>query len=357
MKVKNKSISKIFSFILLSFLLFLLIFTFQYRSSIVNASSDEIKNEKEEEKVYPSGVPVGIYIKTKGLLVLGTENIETDHGQVPSPCKHRIQSGDYLLKYNDITLESKKQLLQLLEQNKGEEIIFTILRDDEKMKTKITPVYAASSKSWQIGLWVRNDTQGIGTITFVRSNGDFMALGHNITDIDIGVPLATEGGSIYATDIYAIHKGENGSPGALIGSIDYLTEHCIGVIQKNVSAGIVGNIRYHLSDYMTQEPLSIAKNEEVTTGDAMLRTSISGTVKDYTVKIEKIRSRKKNTDKSFVLKITDKELLNMTGGIIQGLSGSPIIQNGKLIGAVTHVFVHDSSKGYGIMIENMIKEE
>ena len=173
--------------------------------------------------------------------------------------------------------------------------------------------------------------------------------------MDLGVHLDISGGSVYQTSIATIMKGKAENPGELIGSIDYIPENYLGNITSNTECGIFGTIEKNQNQFQNGELLEVAKAAEVKTGKAYLRTSISGKSKDYTIEIEKIMKNKKDSRKSIQIKVTDPELIELTGGIVQGLSGSPIIQDGKLVGAVTHVLVNDPTRGYGIFIENMLE--
>lgn len=306
------------------------------------------------QKVYASGEPIGIYIKTKGVLVLGTQQVREADNQISSPSEHKLKSGDYILEMNGKEIHSKKELQTALQNNGTKEIILTVLRNGQEIKTKLHPVYSEEDQCYQIGAWIRNDTQGIGTVTYIKENGDFAALGHGINDSDLGVHLDISGGSVYQTSIATIMKGKAENPGELIGSIDYIPENYLGNIKSNTECGIFGTIETNQNQFKNSQLLETAKASEVKTGKAYLRTSISGKRKDYTIEIEKIMKNKKDSRKSIQIKVTDPELIELTGGIVQGLSGSPIIQDGKLVGAVTHVLVNDPTRGYGIFIENML---
>ena len=307
------------------------------------------------QKVYASGEPIGIYIKTRGVLVLGTQQVKSSDNQIISPSKHKLKSGDYILEMNGQEIYSKKELQSMLQKNGTEEIVLTVLRNGEKIKMKIHPVYSEENKCYQIGAWIRNDTQGIGTVTYIKENGEFAALGHGINDSDLGVHLDISCGSVYLTNIATIMKGKADNPGELIGSIDYIPENYLGNITSNTTSGIFGNINKKQSYFQKGEPMEAAPASEVKTGKAYLRTSISGKSKDYTIQIEKMMKNKKDAQKSLQIRVTDPDLIALTGGIVQGLSGSPIIQDDKLVGAVTHVLVNDPTKGYGILIENMLE--
>lgn len=313
------------------------------------------KNRDRNEKVYASGVPIGIYVKTEGILVLGIQQITDKNGQNLSPSSCKIKAGDYILKLNGKKITTKQQFIRLLQKNGTAEVILTIKRRDKKINVKIQPVYSERDECYQIGVWIRNDTQGIGTVTFIREDGTFAALGHGISDGDIGVQFLIEGGSAYRANISSILKGKVGMPGEVIGTIDYMPQNYLGEIYTNTSGGILGKIVRNKSEFCVGEKMLVAKKSEIQTGKAYIRSSISGVSKDYTIEIEKIFLHEKNSLKTLKIKVTDPELIAFTGGIIQGLSGSPILQSGKLVGAVTHVLIDNPQKGYGIFAESMLK--
>ena len=214
-----------------------------------------------------------------------------------------------------------------------------------------------SKGNYRLGIWVRDNVQGLGTITFLTKNNRFAALGHGIHDIDTSTLLTIKRGTLYRTSIQKVQKGSKGNPGTMEGIIVYNRFHQLGVIEKNTDAGIYGELNSDRSWIGEEVPIQVAKKEEIKTGEARIRCYIDSEVKEYTICITQIDKESDQVNKGMVIQVTDTELLEKTGGIIQGMSGSPIIQNGKLIGAVTHVFVQDSTKGYGIFIENMLKEE
>lgn len=312
--------------------------------------------KETKTKVYASGEPVGIYIKTRGVLVLGIQNVKTADNRTCSPAEHKLESGDYILAMNGEDISSKAQFISCLQKNEEKEAVLTISRNGEEQQIKIQPVYSEEDHCYQIGAWIRNDTQGIGTVTYITEDGNFAALGHGISDCDLGVQLNIAGGSIYETDIASIMKGKAKDPGQVIGTIDYIPEKYLGNIGINSTCGIFGLIKNHQENFRNGQLMEVADASEIKTGKAFVRTSISGESRDYTIEIEKISLSKKDAQKALRIKITDPDLIALTGGIIQGESGSPIIQDGKLIGAVTHVFVDDPTRGYGICAETMMEE-
>ena len=214
-----------------------------------------------------------------------------------------------------------------------------------------------SKGNYRLGIWVRDNVQGLGTITFLTKNNRFAALGHGIHDVDTSTLLTIKRGTLYRTSIQKVQKGSKGNPGTMEGIIVYNRFHQLGVIEKNTDAGIYGELNSDRSWIGEEVPIQVAEKEEIKTGEARIRCYIDGEVKEYSIRVTQIDKESDQVNKGMVIQVTDTELLEKTGGIIQGMSGSPIIQNGKLIGAVTHVFVQDSTKGYGIFIENMLKEE
>lgn len=303
--------------------------------------------------VYPCGFPIGVYLETDGVMVIGTGTIVGMDGVTYEPSLSKIQSGDYIVKINEIDVSSKNQLIFLINKYGSSDIILTVRRNDKLIDIKISPI-KVTDQEYKLGLWVRDDSQGIGTMTYITSKNDFGALGHGISDVDTGELLNAAGGTLYGANIWGIKKGESGKPGGLYGVISYEDKNILGEITNNTSIGIYGSIEIEeVIDKFDLKPMEVATKEEITVGRAYVRTSVSGKIKDYEIYIDSV-DLECESNKGMVIQITDRELLELTNGIVQGMSGSPIIQNGKLIGAVTHVFVKDSTKGYGIFIENML---
>lgn len=307
----------------------------------------------EEKKVWAGGEPVGIYMKTDGVLVVGTGEITQADGTVLDPARNIVRSGDYILEANGQKTETKEDLISCLAQCAGSDVVLAVNRGGEVSSIRLSPVLTAQ-QDYKLGIWVRDDTQGIGTLTYVDEEGNFGALGHGISDVDTGTLLALQEGTLYRTNILSVIKGTQGIPGELSGVIRYAGEEIIGTIAENTQTGIFGNLNRHQEEYEKGELVEIAYKQDVETGPAVIRSSVSGELKEYDIVIEKVRVSDREVNKSMVIRITDPELLEITGGIVQGMSGSPILQNGKLIGAVTHVFVNDSTCGYGIFVEDML---
>lgn len=319
-------------------------------------SGQEVNSFSEEDTVLVGGMPVGIYMETDGVLVLDTEQMTGINGKVCTPAQGVVHAGDYILEVNHQKIEGKKQLINLIEQLDGDQVNLTVRRKTDVLEKKMTPVQIAKGE-YRLGIWVRDNVQGLGTITFLTEENGFGALGHGIHDVDTGSLLSISGGRLYRTSIQNIQKGKNGSPGTMEGIIVYNRFHRLGTIEKNTDAGIYGTVSEG-SGWMEEAiPVQTAGKEEIMIGDAQIRCCVDGEVKEYQIRVTQIDKDPEEINKGLVIQVTDPELLEKTGGIIQGMSGSPILQNGKLVGAVTHVFVQDSTKGYGIFIENMLKEE
>ena len=302
----------------------------------------------------PCGLPIGIYMKSDGLMVIGTGEVTTKNGDIIDPADGVLKSGDYIEAINGVPAVNKKDMIQAVNSSGGGALTLSVRRDGEEMPVEMTPVETADG-DFKLGLWIRDDTQGIGTMTYISTNGEFGALGHGISDSDTGDLVESSDGALYSTEIMGIEKGSMGKPGLLSGVIYYGPQSHMGDIEKNTNEGIFGTVNQQFKKQISGEPMEIACRQDVKQGPAYIRSNISGELKDYAIEIQKVDYNSGHKNKSMVIKVTDPELLELTGGIVQGMSGSPIIQDGKLAGAVTHVFVQDASRGYGILIENMME--
>ena len=347
--------SAIFSFLVTAALLTCLI-GYQAQSSKKESWQTEAGTEAiSDNTVLLGGMPVGIYMETDGVMVLNTEEIEGIDGQEYEPAGHLVKAGDYITGFNNQEIHHKKELLKALENLDDDEVVLTLRRDEEKLDVKLEPV-ESSPNEYKLGIWVRDNVQGLGTITFLNEKSRFGALGHGIHDADTNVLMNIADGSLYKTSIQSIKKGENGIPGSMEGIIVYNGYNRLGTIDKNTDAGIYGTVDKIDGVFEEQIPIETASKEEIEIGKATMRCFVDNQIQEYDIEVTDIDTSEKEINKGLVIQVTDEALLEKTGGIIQGMSGSPIIQNGKLIGAVTHVFVQDSTKGYGIFIENMLKE-
>ena len=311
-----------------------------------------------EQKLIPCGEVVGIKVDTTGALVLGVGEFEAN-GEVVSPCKGKIEVGDVILACNGNPIETKEDLRHYIEISDSENVVLDIKRKGEEKSVTITPCFSQSENEYKIGLWIKDSTQGIGTVTYINpENQHFGALGHGITDTQTHMLTPIRTGEIMKVFITHITKGEKGEPGELSGVIDYDISSKLGTISMNHMLGIYGEVSCDFIKSQESNALPIAFQDEVHEGKATIKVDLTGEgVKEYEVEIQKVSKYSAEPSKGMVIKIVDEELLELTNGIIQGMSGSPIIQDGKIIGAVTHVFVHDPTRGYGIFIENMLSND
>ena len=305
------------------------------------------------KEIYVSGAAVGIYMQTKGVLIIDTGEILSESGETEEPARDIVKPGDYIVAFNQNRIQCKQDLLEDLADLDGESVTLKVRRGKETIPLSLTPVKDEEGK-YKLGIWVRDDTQGIGTLTYVDEEGRFGALGHGISDVDTGELLSIADGNLYDAQILGIRKGEKGNPGELSGLIRYEAGNILGEISENRKNGIFGTMEASQLKNMNLEKVPIGYKQDLKTGPASVFCCTDGEVKEYAAEITRIDLNHEDSNKSFVIQITDKELLEKTGGIVQGMSGSPVLQNGKLFGAVTHVFVQDSTSGYGIFIENMM---
>ncbi len=307
----------------------------------------------QDIQLKPSGIPIGIYVKTKGVLVVGIGEFEGEDGQSVNPGKYVFQVGDYILEINDDEVGGKKELIEKIKYSEGQELVFKVQRGDMVIEVKAKPELNQNGE-YKMGIWVRDNAQGVGTMTYVDENGCFGALGHGINDVDTSTLMALKSGTLYHTEIIGITRGATGSPGELTGYIEYDDGNVMGDITDNTTRGIFGVCIPEIAEDDTYDYLPLGLKQEIKKGPAQIICSLGNGTHVYDVEITDINLENDNINRGIVLKITDPELLNVTGGIVQGMSGSPIIQDGKLIGAVTHVLVQDPAKGYGIFIEEML---
>mgnify|MGYP001623044364 CR=1 FL=1 len=301
------------------------------------------------------GAPVGIYMETQGVLILDAGELTLADGSTRSPAENIVKAGDYIQKANGQDLEGKKQLVDMVACSGGSDMVLEVRRQGETVELQLTPVLTADG-SYKLGIWVRDNIQGIGTLTYVEQDGSFGALGHGISDVDVGEILTVGGGELYQTDILSVAKGQDGIPGELKGVIRYYPEERIGEITDNSAMGIHGRLSEQGIASLPLRTVEISDREEVQTGPASLVCMADGSVREYDIQITGIDRDRQDTNKCFTIQVTDPKLLELTGGIVQGMSGSPILQNGRLVGAVTHVFVSDAASGYGVFIENMMEQ-
>lgn len=307
----------------------------------------------EKRHVMPSGIPIGIYAKTDGVLIIGTGKVAAKDGLNYEPADSLVQKGDYIVAVNGIAISKKEELIRLINECRGEAVILGIMRNNKPLELQIDPV-ALEDGSYKLGIWVRDDMAGVGTLTYMEEDRDFGALGHPVSDADTGNAIELLEGKVYNTDIVGIVKGENGAPGELTGVINYNEQYCLGTILENTNTGIYGNLS-QIPDNMEEAYVEIGMKQDISKNKAYVLSSLDGVIKQYEIEIDDVDFNDREKNKGIIFHVTDKALLEKTGGVVQGMSGSPIIQDGKLIGAVTHVLVNDPTRGYGIFIENMLE--
>jgi stage IV sporulation protein B len=309
-------------------------------------------------KLVVCGNTIGIKLEVDGILVVGMMEVETIDGRRILPVKDTgIKTGDFITHVNGTKTENVNDLIAQIEASQGKKISIRYRRDENFNDIIVQPVMSIDDKKYHIGLWVRDNTAGIGTLTFYEQGTlHFGALGHGITDLDTGVLIPAKSGEIMESNILAVKKSRNGTPGELKG-IFAENKTRLGVISVNSTQGVYGKLNHVVTNMIPERLYPIAIRTQVKEGPAtMLANVIGKEIGEYEIEIQKISSRNTNGTKGMIIKITDKRLLDITGGIVQGMSGSPIIQDGRIVGALTHVLVNDPSRGYGIFIECMVKK-
>ncbi len=305
----------------------------------------------ESRSVIPCGASVGLYLETDGVMVVGTSTLTDDEGNQVEPAAGIIQSGDYILEANGERVSDKEKLIEVISEGGEAPCSLKLRRGGEVIETEVEAV-TTSDGSVKAGIWVRDDAQGIGTLTYMDENGNFGALGHAMSDTDTGQRLEVSGGTLQKAQIQDVIKGRAGEPGSLLGTIVY-SEADQGEVIRNTEAGVFGHTELSSWGLKADDALPVGYKQDVKLGPAVIRCCADGEIKEYDIEIIKADITT-DSNKGLVIQVTDPELLDLTGGIVQGLSGSPIIQEGKVVGAVTHVFVQDPTKGYGIFLETML---
>lgn len=308
-----------------------------------------------KQQVLASGSPIGIRLKTNGIVIINVSSVITENGIRISPAETAgLLTGDILVKAGGKELGSIRDLLNVVENSDGKPLELVYKRQNMQYTTTITPIKSGDDDKYRLGIWVRDSSAGIGTLTYVDPvNKMYGALGHGINDIDTGALLQVGSGELLESSIQGIKKGVKGAPGELEGDF-LLNPHTIGDIKLNCDYGVFGRFSDNSINNWGR-PMQIGSHSMVHEGEASILTCINGKeVNEYKIEIQKISRFDLNSTKNLIICITDKRLLDTTGGIVQGMSGSPIIQDGRLIGAVTHVFINDPTRGYGVFIESML---
>ena len=312
-------------------------------------------NVIEDVDVIPVGEIVGIKLYTNGVMVVGMASIEGEDGNIYKPYQETgIQEGDCITHVNGVEITSTNKLVEEINKTLGEEIELTFNHKEEIKTGRVKPIKNKDDK-YKLGLWVRDSAAGVGTVTFYNEDTKcFAALGHAITDIDTGEVLSTSSGEIDNAQILSIVKGQKDEPGRVEGAIN--SKALIGSIYNNTNFGIFGVIKNTENIQLDfNKKMKVASRNEIKLGEATCLSSIDGEIKEYKLEITKIYQNNNYDNKSMLINITDENLLEKTGGIIQGMSGTPIIQNGKFVGAITHVLVNNPTVGYAVFGDLMLK--
>ena len=303
-----------------------------------------------ERTLIPGGQSVGVALLTEGVVVVGSSDV----GKTPSPAYSAgIRPGDRIVRVGDTPVTGSEQLRALIAA--GGEATLEIARGDETMTVSVEPALDPADGAYRLGAWVRDSTAGIGTLSFYDpQSGAFGALGHAITDVDTGIVLPVGYGGIYESAVVDVTKGKSGEPGELLGQF-FDAETQLGEVTSNTDFGIFGTTGEPVVNPLYPDGLPVGTRGDIHVGPAQLLTTLAdGEIRAYDCEIVKLNDQDAPATRSMVVKVTDEALLRATGGIVQGMSGSPIVQDSKLVGAVTHVFINDPTQGYGVYIEWML---
>ena len=321
-----------------------------------------IKTQKvkilKEDKIFVGGNAVGLSLKTDGVLVVGSSSVTTLTGERDVLNEKVLQVGDVLTQIEGETIEGVSSISNIInkKENIGRELLIKGIRKNKEFCSKIKPCYDVKSGDYKLGVWVRDDASGVGTLTYVDSNNRFGALGHPICDSDTKSIIGLKEGKLYKCSVLGVNKGIAGSPGELRG-LFMQGKNEQGILEKNNNYGIFGYLNDNCDLKTSLKEMSVGSRIFVKPGKAQIRCCIDGDkVEMFDVEIIKTNYQNYSNDKSMVIRVVDKDLISRTGGIVQGMSGSPIIQNGKIVGAITHVFVNDPTKGFGVYIDWMLKQ-
>ncbi len=307
-------------------------------------------------KLAACGNTIGVKLRMDGILVIGVSDVVTSEGVRVLPARDGgIKTGDIIVEANGRKLDSIESLVDVIDNSKGENINIKYKRANYYGNAIVKPVMSADDKKYHIGLWVRDSTAGIGTLTFYDPDTRYFgALGHGITDIDTGMLMSVGSGEILESNILSVKKGQQGEPGELKG-VFLENGNQLGIITMNSENGIFGILNKDVAGRLSNRTYPVGLRNHVKLGRAKILANVEGkNVEEYDIEIQKISRQSTSGSKGMVIKIVDKRLLERTGGIVQGMSGSPIIQDGHIVGAVTHVLVNDPTRGYGIFIESML---
>ncbi|MDE6261619.1 MAG: SpoIVB peptidase [Oscillospiraceae bacterium] len=304
--------------------------------------------------VIPVGRAVGIKLFSDGVVVVGTSDITTEDGNVNPAKACGLKEGDIITHINATEVDTIEEVSALLQELEGETMSIRAIRNDKQVQLTATAALCSADGAYKLGAWIRDSMAGIGTVTFYcPDTGAFGALGHGINDADTALLMPLDSGSILPATVAGVEKGKSGDPGQLQGVFD--TSSTLGLLSANTDGGVFGMMAD--SGWVEGTPVEVAQRGEVKPGEASILCNISGDrVDQYAIEISKVFPERGDDCRDYLIKVTDQRLLDATGGIVQGMSGSPILQNGKIVGAVTHVLVDDPTSGYGIYVGRMLRQ-
>ncbi len=317
--------------------------------SFLSVSDVGVYAENAPRVLCPGGMPFGLEIETSGVLVVGFDKVDTEKGNVSPAEISGIKIKDVIISLDGKSTSSALEICEKSKESNGKTLHLEVLRNGEVKKIDLVPERSVSKGEYRAGVVLRDKTAGIGTVTFIDTEtGRFGGLGHGICDSDTGALLPVGHGEVYRAMISSVKIGKSGAPGELHG---YFEKKVSGNLVKNTDQGVFGTL--DTESFELAAPIEVASINEIREGEALIYSTVSSDgIGAYKIRITGINSKSKT--KNFSIEVIDKTLISKTGGIVQGMSGSPIIQNGKLVGAITHVTVNDPTKGYGIFIENMM---
>lgn len=313
--------------------------------------SGVIPAQAKTKQVIVGGESFGLKLYCKGVMVTRLESFESKCGKTCPAQKAGVEKGDIITSINNKKIKSNEQVNEIIKSSGGKKLRLCILRNEGKLNIEITPELNNQGEYFA-GIWVRDSCAGIGTISYYDTEGmTYGALGHGICDVDTGCLMTANGGEILSASISSVTKSKNNNIGTLNG---YFTDYSIGTITDNTTLGIHGKLKNYPKN---SKIYAVAESSDLKTGTAYMYTTLDGTTPEkYEIEIVSICNHNENTNRNFIIKVTDKRLLKKTGGIVQGMSGSPIVQNEKFVGALTHVFLENCTEGYGILAENIISD-
>ena len=325
------------------------------RKNLFGAVQTNTNSNTSDLALIPGGQAFGVKFYTDGVMVVDMTAFETADGMRNPAYEAGIRTKDIIISVNGEKITTNRDISNIVSACNGNTVVFEVKRNDTTFTVNVLPQKSAAQDSYKVGLWVRDSTAGIGTITYFNpQTGHFAGLGHGISDVDTGVLMPLAVGDVIGANISSVIKGQKGAPGQLEGSFNEFVQY--GSLIQNTSQGVFG--KTNDKNLLSQQAIPIASNDEVQVGEVTIRCTTNGSeISEYKAMIESINKSSTSQGKNMVIKITDEALLEKTGGIVQGMSGSPIIQNGKLVGAVTHVLINDPTMGYGLFIEWMLAQE